>query len=279
MRKLIAFLKRFRVFLVFMVLQLTALSFYFSFVSYPRTKFLNSSNNISGAFLTFRHSFTQYLSLKEANLQLQEENIALALQTPQNFINVDPKTAIINDTIYELSYERIPAKVINSTFSHNNNYFTIDGGEKRGIHKGMGVISPKGVVGIVYDASAHFAVVKSVLTTDINISAVLEKSKGFGLIKFDNNGPFRVNLSGISNDINVVRGEKVMTRGSAGYFPKGIQIGTVENREEIEGKPMWEITVRLGQDMRQIHHVYVIKNIFKEEQKALEKEIETLNGD
>jgi rod shape-determining protein MreC len=223
-----------------------------------------------------RHTFTQYLSLKEANLQLQEENIKLAQKTRQNFINVDPKTAIIEDTIHELSYERIPATVINSTFSHSNNYFTINSGEKRGVEKGMGVISPNGVVGIVYDVSAHFAVVKSILTSDINISATLEKSKGFGLIKYNNNGPFRVNLTGISNDINVIRGEKVVTRGSAGYFPPGLEIGVVENRKEIEGKPMWKITVRLEQDMRQIHHVYVLKNILKKELENLESEIENL---
>jgi rod shape-determining protein MreC len=278
MRKLIAFLKRFRVFLIFMVLQLTALSFYFSFVSYPRTKFLNTSNKVSGTFLDIRHSITQYLSLKEANLQLQQENVELAEQIPVNFINVDPKTAIINDTIHKIGFERIPAKVINSTFSHSNNYFTIDGGKKRGIAKGMGVISPKGVVGIVYDVSAHYAVVKSILTSDINISAMLEKSKGHGLIKFNDNGPFRVNLSGISNDINVIRGERVLTRGSAGYFPQGLPIGIIENREEIEGKPMWEITVRLGQDMRQIHHVYVIKNIIQLELEELESGIPELNS-
>jgi rod shape-determining protein MreC len=278
MRKLIAFLKRFRVFLIFMILQLTALSLYFSFLNYPRTKFLNSANKVSGSFLEIRHSITEYLSLKEANIALLEENAQLARQIPKSFINVDPKTAIIHDTIHQMGYERIPAKVINSTFSHNNNYFTIDGGAKRGISKGMGVISPKGVVGIVYDVSTHYAVVKSILTSDINISALLEKSKGHGLIKYNNNGPSRVNLSGISNDINVIRGEKVVTRGSAGYFPPGLIIGSIEDREEIEGKPMWELTVRLGQDMRKIHHVYVIKNINHLELQQLESNINELQG-
>jgi rod shape-determining protein MreC len=277
MRKLIAFLQRFRVFLIFMILQLTALSFYFSFVSYPRTKFLNSANKVSGTFHSVNHSITQYLSLKEANLQLQAENSELASQIPSSFINIDSKTTIINDTIHQIAFERIPATVIHSTFSHSNNYFTINAGTKRGIQKGMGVVSPKGVVGIVYDVSQHYAVVKSILTSDINISAQLEYSKGYGLIKYNDNGPLRVNLTGISNDIGVSRGEKVRTMGSAGYFPPGLLIGVVEDRVEIEGKPMWELTIRLGQDMRQLHHVYVLKNIFQLELKELEKDIPELN--
>lgn len=279
MRKLIAFLQRFRVFLIFMILQLTALSFYFSFVSYPRTKFLNSANKVTGTFHNFHHSISQYLSLKEANEQLLEENAELARQIPTSFINVDGKTAIINDTIHQIAFERIPATVIHGTFSHSNNYFTINAGAKRGIEKGMGVVSPKGVVGIIYDVSQHYAVVKSILTSDINISAQLENAKGYGLIKYNDNGPLRVNLTGISNDIPVSRGEKVRTMGSAGYFPPGLLIGIVEDRQEIEGKPMWDLTIRLGQDMRQIHHVYVLKNIFQRELQELEAEIPELNED
>ena len=276
MRNLIAFLKRFRVFLFFLTLQLIALSVYFSFISYPRSKFFNSANRISANVLRIKTSITQYLELKAINEELANENKKLAEQTPKYFISVDVKTAIIRDTIYKKSYERIPAKVINSTHIHQNNYFTINAGKLKGVEEGMGVISPNGVVGIVYSTSSHFAIVKSILTENINISAKLQKSKAHGLLKYTTLNPLRVNLIGISNDINVSKGEKIITRGSGGNFPPGLLIGILENREEIEGKPMWNITVRLAQDMRKLNYVYVLKNIHQLELDELESQIDEL---
>lgn len=276
MRNLIAFFRRFRVFLVFVLLQLIALGSYFSVVSYPRTKFFNTSNVIAGTLLTWERSITKYFYLDEANRKLQEENVELSKKDLKNYISVDPKTRIINDTIRELTIEKIPATVINSSHSHKNNYFTINAGRLKGIEKKMGVVSSEGVVGIVYDVSDHFAVVKSILTTTINISASIEGSNAFGLIKYLENDPRRVTLTGISNDIVVKKHAKVFARGSGGYFPQGELIGKVEKLTPIEGEPRWDITVRLAQDMRRLHYVYVVKNILKSELDKLEEKVEQL---
>lgn len=276
MRKLIAFLRRFRVFLVFVMLQLVALGSYFSFMTFPRTKFFNTSNRVAGTLLSWEREVTKYIYLDEANRVLMNENALLSKKIPKNYISVDPKTSIIRDTIHELSYVRIPATVINSSFSRKNNYFTINAGSEKGVKKKMGVISSEGVVGIVYDVSSHYAVVKSILTTTINISAYLEGSNAHGLIKYLENDPRRVSLTGLSNDIKISKGSRVFARGSGGYFPHGEQIGVVENLEPIEGKPMWNITVRLSQDMRKLRYVYVIKNIFQEELNKLQGNIEGL---
>lgn len=271
MRNLIAFLRRFRVFLVFVVLQLLALGSYFSWMTFPRTKFFNTSNRVTGSLLEVEREVSKYFYLDEANRKLMEENAELARKIPENFISVDPKTSIIEDTIKALSFERIPATVINSSYSHKNNYFTINAGFKKGVKKKMGVVSPEGVVGIVYDVSDHYAVVKSILTSSINISAFIEGSNAHGLIKYMDSDPRRVSLTGISNDIKIKKGALVKARGSAGYFPHGLLIGKVENLEPIEGEPRWDITVRLKQDMRKLRYVYVIKNIYQEELNKLEE--------
>lgn len=276
MLKFIAFFRRFRVFLVFLILQVIVLSSYFSVMSFPRTRFFNSSAAVTSKLLTWERNLTKYFFLEEANKDLQAENTKLNKKIPINFISVDPKTAIINDTIQELSYERIPATVINSSYTYTNNYFTIDAGSLKGIKRKMGVVSPDGVVGYVYDVSKHYALVKSILTENINLSAYINGSDAFGIIKYEGNDPRRVKLTGISNDIIIKKGSRVQTRGSAGYFPQGLSVGVVENVEPIEGKPMWDITVRLGQDMRKLRYVYILKNIHQLELDQLENDIEQL---
>ena len=276
MLKFIAFFRRFRVFLVFLILQIVALSSYFSVMSFPRTQFFNSSAAVTGTLLTWERNIIKYVYLDEANEVLQAENAMLEKQIPTNFISVDPKTAVINDTIKKLSFEHTPATVINSSHTHTNNYFTINAGSAKGIDRKMGVVSSNGIVGIVYDVSTHFAIVKSILTSDINISAYIGGTDSHGIIKYEGNDPRRVKLTGISNDILIKKGSQVRARGSGGYFPQGEHIGIVENLEPIEGKPMWDITVRLNQDMRKLRYVYIVKNIHQLELQELEKDIEQL---
>lgn len=276
MRKLIAFFRRFRVFLVFFILQVIALTSYSSVMSFPRTKFLNSSASLVAKLLTWERNIIKYLYLDEENVKLQEQNIELENKLPHNFISIDQKTAIINDTIRMLSFERTNATVINSSHTFSNNYFTIDAGTERGIERKMGVISAEGIVGIIYDVSKHYALVKSVLTSDINISAYIEGVDAFGIIKYDGDDPQTVQLTGISNDIEIKLGSKVKTRGSGGYFPQGLSVGTIEDIQPIEGEPRWNITVKLSQDMRSLRYVYVIKNIHQLELNELEQNIEQL---
>ena len=277
MRNLIAFFQRFRVFLVFLVLQIIALGSFFSWMSYPRTKFFNTSSVITGGILSWKHEVTKYLTLSDANERLQKDIIALRKEMPESYINIDTKTSLINDTLYEQAYRYIPATVINSSQQHKNNYFTIDAGRLKGISPKMGVVSSDGVVGIVYYVSDHFAVVKSILTENINFSAYIEGSTAFGILKYLDNDPRRVSLTGISNDITLKRGSLVKTRGSSGYFPKGLTIGKIDVMEPVEGKPLWDIKIRLSQDMRKVHHVFVVENILGEELEKLQGKVNELN--
>lgn len=276
MLKFIAFFRRFRVFLVFLILQIAALSSYFSVMSFPRTKFFNSSTAVTGTLLTWERDIIKYLYLDEENEKLQAQNVALERKIADNYFSIDTNTAIINDTLRRLSFERIPATVINSSHTHTNNYFTINAGTDKGIERRMGVVSSDGIVGIVYDVSENFAIVKSILTKDINISAFISKSNAHGLIKYEGNDPRRIKLTGFSNDIEVEIGSKVLARGSGGYFPPGEPIGVVEELVPIEGQPRWDIIVKLNQDMRKLRYVYIIKNIHKLELEAIEKDIQEL---
>lgn len=245
-------------------------------MSFPRTMFFNSSTAVTGTLLSWERNIVKYLYLDEANEILQAENVLLERRVADNFISIDTNTALFNDTLRRLSFERTPATVINSSHTHANNYFTINAGSDKGIERKMGVVSSKGIVGIVYDVSKNFAIVKSVLTTDINISAFITENNAHGLIKYEGTNPRRVNLTGFSNDIEVEIGSKVLARGSGGYFPPGEPIGIVEKIEPVEGQPRWDILVRLNQDMRKLRYVYVIKNIHKLELETLEKNIQEL---
>lgn len=273
MRNLIAFFRRFRVFLVFVALQIFALSAYFTFLNFPRSQYLTSASSVSGAILTVRNDVTKHFNLGKNNDKLQQENSWLRQHLPQSFQRLRNRTYEIDDTLFHQQYLYIPATVINSTVTKMNNYFTLNIGYRQGIKRGMGVFSDKGIVGIIHNTSEHFSVVKSVLTENINIDVMIEPIGLFGLLKWDGRDPRRGSVTGISNDLKIKKWSKVVTRGGSGIFPRGLMVGHIEKLNPVEGKPLWDVVMRYSEDYRSLQRVYVIKNLMQAEQDTLEANI------
>lgn len=270
MRNLIAFLRRFQIFLVFAILQSIALSLYFSFFFYPRSQYLTTASAMNSKIWEVRYSLTKQLNLSHTNDELQKNNAELMSQLPQSFIHEGKRIFNINDTLYKQKYDYIPAEVINSTVEKRNNYFTINAGTVHGIEKGLGVISDNGVVGVVHRCSEYHSIIKSVLTKDINISVIVEGMGLYGLLKWDGVDPRRGSVSGISNDLEIKKWTKIVTREGTGLFPKGIPVGKVEKLKNVEGEAFWDVSILFSEDYRRLQRVYVVRNILAEEQKKLE---------
>lgn len=271
MRNFLAFVRRFRVLLFFALLQGIALSIYFTFTLFPRTQYLTTASAVTGTVLEIRNDVTKHFYLSTNNSDLQKENIALRDSIPSSFIKLNNGLVKINDTIHLQQYEYIPGIIINSTHDKRNNYFTLNIGAKQGIKRGMGVFSANGVVGVIHNVSEHFSVVKSCLTENINIDIMIEKTGQFGLLKWNGKDARRGTMWGVSNDTEVKKWSKIVTRGGGGIFPRGITVGKVEKTEVVEGKPLWDVTIRYSEDYRSLQRVYVVRNLLKLEQDKLEE--------
>jgi rod shape-determining protein MreC len=273
MRNLIAFFKRFQVFLFFALLQGIALSTYFSYFYFPRSQYLTSAALVNGKILTVRNDLTKHFNLSYNNQKLQRENQFLRERLPQSFIPLQGNLVKINDTLYDQQYEYIPAAVVHSTVTKRNNYFTLNVGSKQGIKRGMGVISDLGIVGVIHNVSSHYSVVKTVLTENINVDVMVKSNGAFGLLKWDGKNARVGSISGISNDMQIKKWSTVVTRGGSGIFPRGIPVGKVKKLGTIEGQPLWDVTVLYAEDYRKLQQVYIVKNLLKFEQEKLEATI------
>jgi rod shape-determining protein MreC len=273
MRNFLAFFRRFRVFLFFAFLQIIALSLYVRYLSFPKNQYLTTASAVTGKILEVENDVTKHFNLSKNNSALQIENIKLRTKIPMSLYQVGRNTYKIKDTVYEQQYEYIPATVVNSSVTRRNNYFTINVGSKQGIKREMGVFSDKGVVGVIHNVSEHYAVVKTVLTKDINIDVTIEPIGLFGFLKWDGHNPKKGSITGISNDLRIKRWSRVVTKGGSGIFPKGIPVGKVYDTKPVEGEPLWDVVVKFSENFRTLQRVYVIKNLLIDEQKALERQI------
>lgn len=273
MRNLIAFFKRFQIFLVFVLLQVVALSAYVQYSDFARLQVFSSASMINGRIYTVRNSVTKHFNLEATNRKLEWENARLREKLKDSNYKIDRELVQIEDTSYHQQYLYLAATVINNTYDKRNNYMTIDIGRNHGIKKGWGVISSKGVVGIVHLVGDSYSVVKTILSKNINVDVSMRDGGAFGLLKWDAVNSKICQVTGISNDITIKKFTKVITRGGSGIFPRGIPVGVITKRKSIEGKPLWDLQVRIAEDFRTIQHVYVIQNVMLDELRELEGKI------
>lgn len=218
------------------------------------------------------NSFTSYLSLGRTNDSLALENAVLRNRLKTSLFNDSIEQHEVTDTLTEQQYTYIVAKVINNSIHQKNNYITINRGLNHGIQKGMGVVSAKGIVGIVLNVSERFATIQSVLHSDTRISASVNGDIGSLVWGEGNYDPRLAILKDIPNHVIVKRGNKVVTSGYS-LFPSGLEIGRVTRTGLKGGDSFLDIEIWLSTNFSNLQYVYVINNMFAQEQ----KDLETLN--
>lgn len=273
MQNLFAFLRRFRVFIFFLFLQLICLFVYVQFMSYPRSVYLSSANQFSGSIHSFENTLTEQLHLQETNRKLQFENIQLRKRVFSDAYQVQRGQFKIDDTSFLQRYTYIPCVVVNSSLDKRDNYFTVDAGYAQGVKKSVGVITPNGILGVVFKSGKHFSLVKSVLSQDINTDVSIGKKGIHGMLKWDGDHPKYGTVTGVSNDFVVKKWSKVKTLGASGIFPKGIEIGSVYKIKRVENQALWDITIKYSEDYRSLQVAYIVNSLFLNEKRDLERNI------
>ena len=132
----------------------------------------------------------------------------------------------------------------------------LDKGLADGVDKGLPVIDPVGVVGIVVEATDHFS--KVMLITDPNsaVDALIQKSRARGIIKGGASGYCLLNFVLRKHDVKV--GDTVVSSGMDGIFPKGLPIGKVASIVKQDAGIFQDVTVTPFVDFERLEEVLVV---------------------
>ncbi|TSE09764.1 MULTISPECIES: rod shape-determining protein MreC [Aquimarina] len=269
MQQIINFLIKNKHSLLFLLLLFLSLVLTIQSHSYHKSKFVSSTNFLSGGLYGWQHSITNYFGLKQENKRLLEENEWLHNQL--SALGVDSIVKREIDTIsFDKPYTYTKARVIKNDYSKIDNYILIDKGEKDSIFPDMGIITDKGIIGIVENTSKNYSRVISILNSNSRINAGLKKSNQYGSLTWNGKDPNIVQLETIPRQAIFKEGDTIITHGRSTIFPKGIGIGTISNYKLNQNKSYYLIDVKLFNDMSNIGFVYAIKSRDIEEIKSLE---------
>lgn len=101
----------------------------------------------------------------------------------------------------------------------------INKGKADGVREGMAVLSPFGVVGQIISIGAHAARVLLITDHNSGVDAVVQRSRARGIVEGGLDGTCVMRYLKRGEDVEV--GDRIITSGLDGIFPKGILVGEV----------------------------------------------------
>lgn len=278
MRNLLNFLIKYNYWFLFLLLEVTSFVFLFRFNRYQQSLFFTSANAAVGAVYETTGLVKSYFHLRSINSDLLDRNLLLeqqlvALQNRLLQQGVDSATMRSIERATPGTFRLHEAKVIKNSLSFEDNYLTLDKGSADGVRPEMGVVDARGVVGIVFKTSPHYALVISLLNSKSSISCKIAGSDYFGYLKWQGGDVQYAYLKDLPRHAQFNLGDTVVTSGYSTVFPEGIMVGTVDDMQDSHDGLSYLLKVKLATDFGKVNAVRVVERSGQLEQLELERRV------
>lgn len=298
MHKLIAFIRNIYVVVLFLLIEIFAISYYARSTHYTRARLLAQATQVVGGGEDFFAWLGRYFGLERENRELLEYAASLQRQLsdlrgdalrleaipagadtldthlPPRYDEarrsgaaaeadslLDAERSRLDLLMNDRHYRTMTAAVIANTVNRTENFLVINRGFDDGVTREMAVLSAGGaIVGHVVECTDHYAIVLSVLSSSFRTSGKLSGSNYFGQIYWDGSDTRTVLLSELPKYAEPLPGTEVETTGSL-FFPDGLRIGTVVDAELDEGGITYTARVELAARMTGLSHVILVQNL------------------
>jgi rod shape-determining protein MreC len=174
--------------------------------------------------------------------QTRQENQQLHTEVAQLRVGLQQERALAEqsrmlqkllDMKMETPLKTAAAYVIAGAASPDFRTATIDKGTRDGLKPDMAVISPAGVVGRIILPTSRAAKIQLLIDRDAAAGAVTERGRAQGVVVGTGTSLRFDHVPGTA-DLKV--GDRVVTSGIEGIYPKGFEIGQIESIERRAGE-------------------------------------------
>ena len=185
-----------------------------------------------------RDVWQNYFALQQTgqeNQQLRTEvaQLRVGLQQERGLAEQSRMLQKLLDMKMETPLKTTAAYVIAGAASPDFRTATIDKGTRDGLKPDMAVISPAGVVGRIILPTSRAAKIQLLIDRDAAAGAVTERGRAQGVVVGTGTSLRFDHVSGTA-DLKV--GDRVVTSGIEGIYPKGFEIGQIESIDRRAGE-------------------------------------------
>lgn len=125
----------------------------------------------------------------------------------------------------EMSHQRVMAQVVGWDSANEFKVIRLNKGRNHGIKTMAPVITDHGLVGYVYRVTDNYADVLTILDQNNRVDVMVERTRTHGIVEGVFN--FKCALKYIMRNEPVEVGDKLITAGVGGIYPKGIKVGMI----------------------------------------------------
>jgi len=193
----------------------------------------------TGGIGEVRGVWQNYVNLR----QMGQENDALKQRVSQLEVALQRERALAGQTrvlqeLLDLKKETAlattPAAVIASGASPDFRTMTLDKGSSQGLAADMAVIAPAGIVGRVILPTPRAAKVQLIIDRNAAAAGLVERTRAQGVVV--GTGSDRMRFEYVPGTADLKTGDRVVTSGIDGIYPKGFVIGQIESIERSAGE-------------------------------------------
>lgn len=280
MHRLIEFIKRIYVLVLFLIIEGVALWSYASSSPYTEAKILSRTTAVGGAISGTITDVEHFFSLAENNRQLAARVAELSERVAQyDDLDVtlggeEGSDAVVDSlaTRHEGHFRYREARVVSMTTNRMRNFIILDRGAEEGIAPNMGVVTPKNeLVGYVVSCSSHYCVVQPMLNVEFSTGGRLVDNDHVCMIIWSGDSKYRVEAQDISVYAEPREGMVVEVRSER--LPDGVTIGTIEECELNSTKSAYSAVIAIAADMSRLDNVLIVENTHYGELEELKQEL------
>jgi len=205
---------------------------------------------------TWNHYFALRGAAKE-NDELRRERDALKLQLAElqsKAEEADRLAVLLNFRKLHTDVPMLPARVIGASADTASMTIYVDRGEREGVRRNMGVITPDGVVGKVIEAYPSTSQVLLVTDKESGVGAMIAESRLQSPVGGAGEPLLQMKYVGSDDPVNV--GDRVVTSGMDRIFPKDVPLGTVV--EVKPGNPFKVVRLKPAAKLQRMEEVIVL---------------------
>jgi rod shape-determining protein MreC len=162
----------------------------------------------------------------------------------------------------------IPANVIGADSTAWFRTVLLDRGESDGVKRGMAVVTPEGVVGHVVASSSRASKVLLVIDTTSAVDVTVERTRARGIVEGERENLCALKYMVHGDDVKV--GDRLVSSGMGGLFPKGLPVGKVSEISPEKRGLFQRAIVQPSVDFNKLEEVFVILEL-SPQQKLLEE--------
>lgn len=140
------------------------------------------------------------------------------------------------------------------------NVIVINRGAADGLTKDMPVVTPRGLVGNVVQVYQTTAKVQLILDPRSAVGAMVQRpeSRVAAIVEGTGANPLAPRMVNLARDADIIKGDKIITSGFGGIYPKGLLIGEVTDIVNEEGGLLKYAILKPAVDFDRLEEVMVI---------------------